>query len=118
MRGPGDRAPKHRVRRWEPTPSSQADGHGASPNNVDLDEALPPGSWSSASAHMPHAREPGDLGGASLLQPRSTQPREGESRNARSQASEESDVGVVPKKSAKAWATPVESMEGRAAADG
>lgn len=31
---------------------------------------------------------------------------------------EESDAGVVPEKSAKTWATPVESMEGRPKAEG
>jgi RNA-directed DNA polymerase len=33
-------------------------------------------------------------------------------------ASEEADVGVVPKKSAKMWVTPFEPMEGRPAAKG
>jgi RNA-directed DNA polymerase len=33
-------------------------------------------------------------------------------------SSEKSDAGVVPKKSAKTWVTPVESMEGRPAAQG
>ena len=33
-------------------------------------------------------------------------------------SSEESDAGMVPKKPAKTWVTPVESVEGRAAAEG
>jgi group II intron reverse transcriptase/maturase len=67
---------------------------------------------------MPHARKPGDLGGASLLQPRSTQPREGSSRNARSQASEESDAPIGAKKSGNSRVTPEDSAEQRGAADG
>ena len=52
------------------------------------------------------------------------QPREGDKPQAvgahapKAQASEESDAGMVPKKSAKTRVTPVESMEGRAAANG
>jgi RNA-directed DNA polymerase len=54
----------------------------------------------------------------------SRQPREGDKPQAvgadalKDQASEESDAVVVPKKSAKTRVTPVESMEGRAAANG
>lgn len=66
---------------------------------------------------MLHARKPGDLGGASLQPLGSTQPREGESRNARSQASEESDAFVVAEKSSNSWVTPEESMERRDAAN-
>lgn len=44
--------------------------------------------------------------------------REGEKPQAVEQSSEESDVGMVPKKSAKTRVTPVESMEGRPTAEG
>jgi RNA-directed DNA polymerase len=63
------------------------------------------------------AREPGDLGGASPSVVDGRQRREGESRNPQ-QTSEKSDAGMVPEKSAKTRVTPVESMEGRAAAEG
>jgi group II intron reverse transcriptase/maturase len=46
------------------------------------------------------------------------QPREDEESNAVERVVEKSDAGMVPKKSAKTWVTPVESMEGRAAAKG
>jgi len=46
------------------------------------------------------------------------QPRKGEEPNAVERVAEESDAGMVPKKSAKTWVTPVELMEGRAAAKG
>jgi hypothetical protein len=43
--------------------------------------------------------------------------REGQQATIR-RGSEESDAGMVPKKPAKTWVTPVESVEGRAAAEG
>ena len=46
------------------------------------------------------------------------QSREGQKPNAAEQAFEESDVGVVPGKLAKARVTPVESMEERTTAEG
>jgi group II intron reverse transcriptase/maturase len=46
------------------------------------------------------------------------QPREGQQPNAVERVVEESDAGMVPKKSAKTRVTPVESTEGRAAAKG
>lgn len=45
------------------------------------------------------------------------QSREGQQPNP-GRVAEESDAGIVPKKSTKTWVTPVESMEGRAAAKG
>ena len=117
MSGPGDRASKLVSR--EPTLSKRADGHGEIPKNVDMESSLPPGSKSSASAHMSHAREPGDLGGAGGLMVDRRHRREGDSRNPQ-QSSEGSDARIVPtcKKSTKTWVTPVESMEGRRAANG
>ena len=118
MSGPGDRASKHPSSR-EPTQSDHAEGQDVSPNNVDLDEAFSPGSQSSARAHMPHARKPGDLEGTASGQSTDAQTRQGVSRNPSSQPFEESDAGTVPtcKKSTKTRVTPVESMEGRPAAD-
>jgi group II intron reverse transcriptase/maturase len=48
----------------------------------------------------------------------SGQPREGAKPQSVDTYSEESDAGIVPKKSAKTRVTPVEPMEGRAAAEG
>jgi RNA-directed DNA polymerase len=116
--GPGDRASKRRCSR-EPTQSDHADGHGAIPNNVDLESSLPPGSKSSASPHTSHAREPGGLRGAVGPMVARWHGREGESRNPQ-QSSEESDARTVPtcKKSANSRVTPEESMEGKRAANG
>jgi hypothetical protein len=115
--GPGDRASK-RLSTREPTRSSFAEGHGGGPKNVDLDLPFPPGSKTSARSHMPRAREPGDLGGASPFVVDGRQSREGEEPYSVRQHSEESDAGMVPEKSAKTRVTPVESMEERAAAKG
>jgi hypothetical protein len=125
--GPGDGAPKHPSLR-EPTQSDHAEGHGAGPN-VGVDLSLSPGSWSSARLHMPHAREPGGLGGASPPWWAEGSRGKANSRKPRGHAPssglcsdgaypEESDAGMVPEKSAKTRVTPVESMEGRAAAAG
>ena len=75
MSGPGDRASKM-FAKGEPTQSHHADGHAATTDSVDLVAAVPPGSETSASSHMPFAREPGDLGGASS-ESTGRQPREG-----------------------------------------
>jgi len=86
--------------------------------------SLPGSEKSSARLQTLPAREPGDLEGASSLVVGGRQAREGEEPQSagvhapKPQASEESDAGMVPKKSAKTWATPVESMEGRPAAKG
>ena len=85
---------------------------------MDLDPPFPPGSKTSARSHTPRAREPGDLGGASPRVVSGRQPREGQEPHSVVQHSEESDAGMVPEKLAKTWVTPVESMEGRAAAKG
>lgn len=117
MSGPGDRASKM-PRPRAPTPSSKAEGHGGAPRRADVGAPRTPGSKSSARSHRPSAREPGDLGGALAPVVGAEQPREGERPQAVERAAEESDAGMVPEKSAKTWATPVESMEGRAAAEG
>lgn len=117
MSGPGDRASKH-PSSGEPTRSPPAEGHGGRPTNVGLVCPLSSGSETSARSHTPHAREPGDLGGASPPVVGGRQPWEGQAPQSTERASEESDAGMVPKKSAKTRVTPVESMEGRAAAEG
>lgn len=116
MSGPGDRASKILSQR-APTLSSNADGHDGAPTRADVEPPCTPGSKSSASSQMSSAREPGDL--AETLAPiaGAGSPREGQQPQAVDQG-EESDAGMVPKKSAKARVTPVESMEGRAAAKG
>ena len=117
MSGPGDRASK-RFYSEKPTPSVMADGHGAGPNNADLDQAISRGLRSSASSDMSLAQELGDLGGASLLTVGAWQPREGVDPQSAERASEESDAIVVPEKSTKTRVTPVEPMEERVAAKG
>ena len=118
MNGPGDRAPKRRCL-GEPTLSDHADGHGDVPNNVELELSLLPGSKSSASSHMSHAREPGDLVGAGTSMVDGRHGREGKCRNPQ-QSYEESDARIVPtcKKSSNSWVTPEETMEGRRVTNG
>jgi len=102
---------------WEPTPLRDAEGHDDAASDAEIAASFPPGLQRSARSHTLHARKPGDLGGASLQPLGSTQPRKGNSRNARSQASEESDAFVVAEKSANSRVTPEESMERRGAAN-
>jgi len=117
VRGPGHRAPKSTCS-GEPTPSLLAEGHDGGPRSVGVDHPFPSGSESSARAHQPPEREPGDLEGASSFVVDGRQPREGEKPQAVERAFEESDAGVVPEKSTKVRVTPAESMEERAAAEG
>lgn len=117
MSGPGDRASKLPCS-GEPTPSCCADGHGEAPTRVDVASSLSSGSKEFGKLRKSLAREPGDLDGASPPMVGGRQLREGDKPQAAEEAVEESDAGVVPKKSAKTRVTPVESMEGRAAAKG
>jgi len=117
VRGPGDRASKT-TRPCAPTLSPQADGHDGDPINADWESSCTPGSKSSASAQLPLAREPGDLGVASLCVVHTGLPREGQLPYAVDVRAEESDAGMVPMNSSKTWVTPVEAREGRAAAEG
>ena len=120
MSGPGDRAPKNQ-KPVEPPLSHSAGGHGVRPMKADWDATLHPGSWSSAFSHMPHARESGDLRGASQharSKASDRQGREGDMPQSAQYASEESDASVVPEKPAKTRVTPVEQVEGRVAAKG
>ena len=118
MSGPGDRAPKLILSEEQPTPLHQAEGHGADPNNVDLDPSLSSGSESSARSQMFPAREPGDLDGASPSMVEGRQLRKGAKPHAAVEAVEESDEGIVPKKWSKTRVTPVEATEGRPEAKG
>lgn len=67
---------------------------------------------------MPDARKPGELGEACSSTVKDRQPREGEEPQSAVQGCEQSDAAMVPVKSTKTRVTPVESMEGRAAAEG
>ena len=116
MSGPGDRAPKPPSSR-KPTLSAYAEGQGVPPIIVGVARTLPTGSEEFGKLRESPAREPGDLDGASPSMVDGRQAREGGSRTPQ-QVVEESDAGIVPKKSAKTRVTPVESMEGRAAAKG
>jgi RNA-directed DNA polymerase len=88
------------------------------PNNSSLDVQISTGSWSSASQHMSSARESGGLEGASPSMVGGRQSREGDEPQAKTEAFEQSDTFVVPKKSTNAEVMPAESMEGRGVANG
>src|SRR5262245_16637939 len=117
MSGPGDRAPK-RIGLREPTRSCNAEGQGVDPIRVDVEPTLPSGSEEFGTLRKSPAREPGDLGGAPSSVVDDRQLREGEDPQVAERAAEESDAGVVPKKLTKTRVTPVEAVEGRAAAKG
>ena len=117
MSGPGDRAPKTSSS-GEPTPCSYAEGQGQHPKRVGVDAASPPGSTSSARSHQASAREPGDLDVALPVMVSGEPAQEGDEPQAGAKIVEKSDEVIVPKKSAKTWVTPVESMEGRTEAEG
>lgn len=96
-----------------------AEGNTDTPANLDEGRSASPESKSSARAHTPSAREPGDLERASSSNMEDDrQPREGRSHKPRSTALEESDALVVSKKSTNSRVTPEESMEKRSAAKG
>ena len=88
------------------------------PNKSDLEEALRMGSETSASQHMPTAREPGDLERALLAMVADRQTREGDEPQSGEHALEESDSLVVPEKSGNSRVTPEDSMEGRSGTNG
>lgn len=116
MSEPGDRASKvissqgaRLVNVWV--------GHGVSPENGRGEDA-PAGVQGVRRAQKFLTQKLGDLGGASPLVVGGRQSRESEERHAVTATSEKSDEAIVPGKSAKARVTPVESMEGRAEAEG
>lgn len=63
-------------------------------------------------------RESGDLDGVSVSLADTRHTRESEEPQSVVVAVEESDEAIVPKKPAKTWVTPVESVEGRARGQG
>jgi RNA-directed DNA polymerase len=117
MGGPGDRAPKLCSSR-ESTHSQPAEDHGVAPTRVEVVPTLPPESKEFGTFRRSLARESGDLEGASPPMVCGRQLREGDKPQAAERAFEESGAGIVPKKPAKTRVTPVESVEGRAAAKG
>jgi len=115
MRGPGDRASKRQNSR-EPTQSKDAEGHADAPSQSSKGADVPPGSWSSARAHIPLVREPRDL----VIAPvQSTEQATslGEQPKTEAESREESDEVVVPEKSSNSRVTPEETMEGRTSAN-
>lgn len=117
MSGPGDRTSK-KTQSPEPTRSITAEGHGTPAENVGR------GSGCSGRGHgVRHAIKSLMHGNRETSEEPSARVREGQGREGASrtpqQCSEESDALVVPtcKKSTKTWVTPVESMEGRSAAN-
>jgi hypothetical protein len=96
----------------------EAEGHDDAASDAEIAAGHTPGSKRSARTHRPHAREPGDLGGASSQQSGDTQLREGKGRKPQSQTFEESDAFIVAKKPGNSWVTPEDSVEQRDAADG
>ncbi|XXT17062.1 group II intron reverse transcriptase/maturase [Sorangium sp. So ce429] len=83
-----------------------------------MERVLPPGSQEFGTFRESFARKLGDLEGASPSVVGGRQPRESDKRQAAAVAFEKSDEAIVPRRSAKTWVTPVESMEGRAEAKG
>jgi len=88
------------------------------PNNSGLGVAFRTGSETSASQHLPSAREPGDLEGASSAMVSDRQTRKGDEPQSGKHALEESDSLVVPKKSGNTRVTPVDPMEERSGTNG
>jgi RNA-directed DNA polymerase len=115
--GPGDGAPK-RPRSRESTSSSYAEDQGVAPNTVDVAPTFPPGSKEFGTLRELPARDPGDLQEASPSVVGGRQSREGDEPQAVTVILEESDAGIVPVRPTKTVVTPVESAEGKAAAEG
>ena len=119
MSGPGDRAPKPALsgqRNADALPIGGRPRCGSDKSGNGLHTA--PGSDEFGTLTRSSAREPGDLGDASPPMVDGRQPREGENPRSVERVAEKSDEVIVPEKSAKTWVTPVESMEGRAEAEG
>ena len=116
MSGPGDRAPKM-TKLGKSTLSPMEEDQDAAPIRVDVAHRVPPESYEFGTFRKSLAREPGDLGVA-LPMVGNQQPREDDESQAVVENAEESDAGIVPEKLTKTWVTPVESVEGRAAAEG
>ena len=117
MSGPGDGAPKDSLMA-EPTQSSYAEGHGSDPNNVGMDRLLRPGSESFGTHTIDSNTGAGRPRGGLVVDGGRQAEAERPCATHRAVRLEESDEVVVPKKSAKMRVTPIESMEGRAEAEG
>jgi len=117
MRGPGDRASRH-FNSGEPTCFVVREGHAVPPTSVDVASTVSPESEEFGTRRQPLAREPGDLDAAFSPMVGEKQPREGDEPQAAGESVEESDAGTVPEKPAKTRVTPVESVEGKPAAEG
>ena len=119
MSGPGDRAPKPESLGKQKADALSLGGRprcGSDKRGPGSHTA--PGSEEFGTFRQLPAREPGGLDGASSPMVGDRQPREGQVPQSVAHVVEESDASIVPKKSAKTWVTPVESMEGRVAAEG
>lgn len=101
------------MKQGTPTLSAYAEGQGTDPTRADVDLVCPRSGESSARSQMSPAREPGALEEASPSMVDGRQSREGDKPRAVVQCFEKSDEVIVPRKSAKTWVTPVESMEER-----
>ena len=119
MGGPGDRAPKPA---FSGNLNADAVPIGGRPrcgsDESGLGRHTAPGSDEFGTLTRSVAREPGDLDVALPVMVSGEPPQEGENPQVGATIVEKSDEVVVPKKSAKTWVTPVESMEGRPEAEG
>jgi group II intron reverse transcriptase/maturase len=116
MSGPGDRAPKL-PDLGKSTQSYLEEDHGVPSIRVDVAATLPPESKEFGTLRKSPAREPGALGVAAPMVG-DEQPREDDKSQAVVENAEKSDAGIVPEKLTKTRVTPVEPVEGRAAAKG
>jgi RNA-directed DNA polymerase len=114
--GPGDTAPK-RPDLGQSTQSFVEEDQDAAPIRVDVALCMPPESEEFGTLRKSSVREPGYLGVAAPMVGEE-QPREDEKSQAVVESAEESDAVVVPEKLTKTRVTPVEPVEGRAAAKG
>lgn len=85
---------------------------------MDLDRNVPPESQEFGTRTQALCTETGRPQRSLVVTVNDRHPREGKEPQSVGPNSEESDAGMVPKKSAKTRVTPVESMEGRPTAEG
>lgn len=99
--------------------SDGAEGHDVTPDNSRRGPRVPAGVHGARHVkQMPHARESGDLEGASTPVVGVRQARQGDEPQSALLTFEKSDEVVVPRKSAKTQVTLVEPAEGRTEAEG
>lgn len=111
--------PRKETKSPEPTRSSAAEGHAAPTDNVGRGSSSPDGVEELGTSSHALCTETGRPRQGPAAMVSGGHGRKGKSHNPQ-QSSEESDALVVPtcEKSAKTRVTPVESMEGRGAANG